>query len=518
VVVPGVTTRTKRDPAPSEGYRFRETSTGRTGKTRKVYCVSNFYQLKPFVVHDNSIVNARRALVERVLNVEGPDGLMPPPRPAAGAMAKLSSFRNLLGRYTGVIPRMPRQQFVDRYTGRRRTIYEKAMNEVEKYGLRPKDAMLSSFVKCEKVPLKTSDPVPRLIQPRGPNYNLEVGRHISHMEKPLYRAIGTIYGHPTVMKGHNAHGTAILLREKWDSYKDPVAVGLDAKRFDQHQSAEMLRWEHSVYLNASGPGDRKELKKLLEHQVRNRGVIRCPDGVIHYEVDGCRMSGDMNTAMGNCLVMCAVLHAFKEKTGLNFSLANNGDDCVIFLERRHLRDLNSLPNHFLEFGLQVEIEEPVDVFEKVVFCQTQPVYDGERWIMVRQPSVSMAKDAYCTLPMESPKVANGWMTAVGKCGMSMTGGIPVVQEYYAAYLRAGKGVEIGHTLHHESGFFHLGKGMDRHYRIPCSEARLSYWLAFGTTPTQQVLLEQTLATCEMSTTIVPPGKATPTFHKYHLDA
>jgi hypothetical protein len=52
----------------------------------------------------------------------------------------------------------------------------------------------------------------------------------------------------------------------------------------------------------------KELAELLKWQLQNKGFARTIDGLIKYSVEGCRMSGDMNTALGNCTIMCALVY------------------------------------------------------------------------------------------------------------------------------------------------------------------------------------------------------------------
>jgi hypothetical protein len=51
-------------------------------------------------------------------------------------------------------------------------------------------------------------------------------------------------------------------------------------------------------------------------------------------------------------------------------LANNGDDCVIIIEKRHLKKLDDLPSWFLTMGFRMEVEKPVYEFEQIEFCQT----------------------------------------------------------------------------------------------------------------------------------------------------
>jgi hypothetical protein len=314
------------------------------------------------------------------------------------------------------------------------------------------------------------------------------------LEHAIYKAIEEVFGGPTVMKGYSAEGVASAMRAMWDQFSDPVAVGLDASRFDQHVRAEMLEWEHSVYTQCFSGPDRKRLRWLLKGQIHNKCFLQADDGRLKYRVHGSRMSGDMNTALGNCLIMCALVHRLGEERGVKLRLANNGDDCVVYMERRDLRAFTTgLRDWFLTYGFNMKVEAPVHVFERVEFCQAHPVYDGAGWVMVRNPHVSMSKDAVCVVrDYGHGPAAEKWLHAVGECGLSMTGGVPVVQEYYQTFLRNGRAGLGANTVVTETGFAMLARGLHRQYREPSDEARVSFWLAFDISPTQQRAYETML--------------------------
>ena len=74
------------------------------------------------------------------------------------------------------------------YVGRKRGIYERAYTSLMVRAIGVRDAWVNTFVKAEKVNFdKKTDPAPRVIQPRSPRYNLEVGRYLKLYEKELFR-------------------------------------------------------------------------------------------------------------------------------------------------------------------------------------------------------------------------------------------------------------------------------------------------------------------------------------------
>lgn len=458
-----------------------------------------------FGVHNNSLNNGARALVERVFRSPDAQGaLQPPPPCTAQPLITLEGFTRSLIRHIGVHRPITREQFVGMYVGRRRSVYERAVKSLEERELDARDfGVEKAFVKAEKINFSAKpDPAPRVIQPRNPRYNVEVGRFLKSLEHTTYSAIAKVYGGPTVMKGLSAEGVAQAMADMWAEFPEPVAIGLDASRFDQHVRAEMLKWEHTVYTRCYTKADRDRLRWLLSGQIYNSGYMQCDDGRLYYEVDGSRMSGDMNTALGNCLIMCALIWTFAKERGVRVRLANNGDDCVIICSRRdEVRVTQGIAEWFLTYGFKMKVEAPVYKFEHIEFCQAHPVTDGTTWVMVRNPFTTLSKDALCVnRDFAHGPAAQKWLYAVGECGLSMVGGIPVVQEQYCAFLRMGSPGLGANSVITETGMAFMARGMHRRKSEPTVEARVSFWEAFGVSPTQQVNYEALLREVSFSTT------------------
>jgi len=440
-----------------------------------------------------------RGVLTRVFYVKGE----PTPKPAKGVYVRRLSYFGigLMKQFSTTTP-VSRQSFVDFYKGRKRTIYQNAVDSLATSVIVPRDAHIKAFVKAEFINSDDKpDPDPRIISPRDPRYNVEVGRYLRPIEHRIYGAIAKIFGGVTVLKGFNAQQTGKIFHDKWNSFDDPVAVGLDASRFNQHVSVEALRWEHSIYNGIYRHNS--ELKKLLSWQLTNHVTGYCRDGKLKYKVEGCRMSGDMNTAMGNCLIMCALVHCYAIERGVNISLANNGDDCVVIMERKELvKFTNNLDEWFLEMGFNMKVEKPVFHLEQIEFCQTHPVKVDGQYIMVRNFPKAIAKDCLSLKQLESPRTCKLWMDAVGQGGLSLCGGIPVYQEFYSSYIRAASGIVDTRRSRRSAarrkrtpdveltgGLAWLSKGMTRRYSPVSEETRYSFYLAFGTTPEQQMALE-----------------------------
>ncbi len=455
-----------------------------------------------FRVHNNSLVNVRRALCERVFHVEVEGELEPPPRPLVDFSEVLKGFSD---RYKTVAPsgrRVSYEEFVDLCIPCKRRVYKTAVEDLYRRPIEKSDSFIKAFVKAEKVNVsKKPDPAPRIIQPRSPRYNVEVGRFLKPLEHNIYEALGEMWGSPTVMKGYNARDTAALFREDWDSFNDPVAIGLDASRFDQHVSIPALKFEHRMYQLSFHGEERRALGELLRWQLRNNGVAYAQDGKIKYKTEGCRMSGDMNTALGNCLLMCAMLWQYCHDKGINARLKNNGDDCVITIERSDLNLFSTgLETWFLKMGFTMKVEPAVDIFEEIEFCQTHPVFNGVDWIMCRNPFVCSSKDLCWIEGQPTPVNIRRWMDAVGRCGASLSSGLPVLQEFYQALIRNGLACrrEVRDT-----GFAFMSRGLTAEVRPVSDAARISFYKAFSISGALQRSLEEAYSGWCMHNGIMP---------------
>jgi len=347
--------------------------------------------------------------------------------------------------------------------------------------------MLKTFVKAEKLNFTLKfDPAPRVIQPRDPRFNVEVGRFLRPLEHKLYDAIDNIFGSPTIMSSYNAFTQAKILKEKWDKFSDPVCVGMDASRFDQHVSKQALEFEHSVYNRIFHDA---ELRRLLRMQLVNRGMARASDGYFTYVVHGSRMSGDMNTSMGNKLLMCLMSHSYLTSLGIPFEYANNGDDCLIFTETKYLKRLATLYKYFERFGFDIKTEDPVYEFEQVEFCQTKPVCVNNVWRMIRNVKTCLTKDVTCVNLGHDVEMYRILLNNIGDCGLAVASDVPVLGSFYRMLKRFGK---VGSVVHQDifGYYFVSSKGASCDHDYPDAHGRYSFWLSSGISPDAQIAIEQ----------------------------
>lgn len=461
---------------------------GRDGRKcrREVRYLAGFGSGVSFGVHSDCLKNLVRGITERVLYVRRGEGLGKPPRPIRGVWSRLSGVRQHLLRKMRSTPVVDRDLYPLLYNGRKRTVYEKAVDSLKVRGLTVRDAYVSVFIKAEKVNFTAKvDPAPRVIQPRSPRYNVEVGRYLKLFEKELVRGFARVYRYDVILKGMNADQVGHALASNWEQFQQPVAVGLDASRFDQHVSREALEWEHSVYNSVFNSS---ELRGLLRWQLKNRGIGRVQGHRVDYTVEGCRMSGDINTGMGNCLIMSSIVLAYFDHVGINARLSNNGDDCVVMCESRDLPKLAGLDRWFLDFGFTLTRETPCYSLEEVEFCQFHPVQLSTGWRMVRNPFVAMSKDCVSLVGWSTAREVRAWAHAVGTCGLSLCGGVPVWEAWYRRLVRLGEQASAGLVERvNDCGAAYWANGCQP--GVVDDIARYSFWKAFGILPDHQVALE-----------------------------
>lgn len=462
---------------------------GLAAKTREFVVVGGLGPDCNLGVYNNDVGGVERALLERYYFCRSGGQFRPalPVFPQAYQTASLQAFRQQFSDNMSKVPLLTRSQVVETYQGRKRRVYQEAYRSLQEDPLGTHDSKLRSFVKFEKQDVGKA---PRIINPRSPRFNLVLGTYLKRAEHKCFRAINKVFGRrtfATVIKGLNADDSAAVLRAKWGVFENPVAVGADAEKFDMHVSQEALKYEHSFYEDMF-PGDCR-LKWLLKQQLVNRGKAVVADGTVEFEIKGTRSSGDLNTSLGNCIIMCALMWAYAREKGIDVELANNGDDCVIFMEQRDLeRFREGFSEWFKAKGFAMVTEEPVTEFEQIEFCQTRPVELSTGWRMVRNWKAVVEKDPMCLIPVPNTNVYRKWLDAVGTCGGVLAQGVPVLSAFYATMKRAGLPCgKLINEVYKNRSQLQLGVG------VAAAEidarSRVSFYYAFGITPDEQLQIE-----------------------------
>ncbi|UIN24849.1 RNA dependent RNA polymerase [Wheat umbra-like virus] len=441
---------------------------------RRTVNFSNLMANDIYKVHANSKDNLLRGFCTRVWRYKGAD-------PIPCLRSRLPRFERAFRGFP--VRPVSYDSVVENALPRRRKLLQTAVESLKTKPLQLADSHVNTFIKAEKFCWSAKpDADPRLIQPRGNRFLVSHGRYIKAIEPMVYKALGRLTGLPMVAKGFNARETAEILRKKWDRFRDPVCISLDASRFDQHVSVDMLKFTHRIYRRFNRD---PEFKMMCDWQLHNTGFASCPEGSFKYKIAGRRMSGDMDTSLGNCVIMCGLTY---ELFGPGVEIFNNGDDCLVIGERHELVDAPTVREHYKQYGFHVVEEDRVDVFERILFCQTQPIW-AEGWVMCRHPRM-MAKD----LTYIGPHTADrAWLDAIGQCGIALADGVPIMSRFYHNLIDTShRKANITNSMLYSCGLTNLAKRME-YKGLPISDrSRYSFYLGFGVEPDVQVAIEASM--------------------------
>lgn len=451
-------------------------------------------------VYDSSVHLATQAIVERLLHVQRKDGhweLIPKIVPKTFSPLLHEFKLRLLKRLQPVRP-LTDDQFVGSYVGKRRIRYEEAVKSLEENPISAADFKITGFIKGE-VYVSTAKkpwPCPRLISPRSPRANVVLGKFLKPAEKPIFLAIARSFGSTTVLKGYNSIERATILYKKFNKLIDPVVVMRDFTRLDAHVHEEALAWSHGIY-NQCFAHDRT-LRKWLRKTLVNHIRVNCPDGVVKVTVEGKRMSGDMDTSLGNCLLVCGLAWSHARQVGVKLDLGNDGDDCADFIERRDLEKYTSgMEKWYADAGFTLKLEGTTSTFEQIDFCKCRPVFDGVGYRMVRTFPQCIEKDLMSVLPINGVKAMRRRFADIGNCGRALSVGIPVLSVFYETVLGwscGSDGFNSDPTL--DTGMQYLARGLSFEARQVTERSRYSFYLAFGVTPAEQIELEEFYRGCQ----------------------
>lgn len=454
-------------------------------------------------MHSACVCNEIVSAVNRVLGVV--------PLPTRAGIAELRREARKMAAPYGHLDMWTNEQVLESFTGARHRRYEEAYNSLLVSPLCSSDARIQSFVKAEKFdPMAKINPDPRMIQARSPRYNFVLCKYLRPVEHIIYNLCDR-HGVRAVAKGMNQRQRAATLVHKFSMFNNPVCFSIDCSRWDKHVSPEVLGVEHAFYkmLLPQHP----EFDRLLSWQARNRCRTK---GGVKYEVEGGRMSGDINTALGNCLLMVIMARAAMRSMRIkHYQLLDDGDDCLVLVEEEDFVTVSEqLQQKFLEYGQELKIENVAREIYDVIFCQSKIVFDGHDYLFVRDWRKVLSHACCGTKHWNEPPLVRPMMGLVGSCELALCKGIPILQAFAEALIRNSMG-KIASMLNLETGLAYRVKaeyGADVDIKKEATsveitdEARNSFEKSFGVPDWEQRAIEEILSRWTISsveTTTVP---------------
>lgn len=390
---------------------------------------------QPTFHHDCSH-NQVRAVLGRVIGVV--------PKPSLPGIARLKESAAWVVSQIPFCPAQDVHEMPLRYAGAKRARYQEAVERFLKFGISTFDACCTMFVKPERMDGHAKeDPDPRAIQFRSAKYCVALAQFLQPIEHWIYGMAGFSAGVPTsrnIAKGLNQTQRAELLHSKMSHFRSPVVISLDASRFDKHVNIALLKIEHSIY---TGVNPHFLFRKLLTMQLISK--VKSKWG-LRYTVEGRRMSGDMNTALGNCLLMLIMVRSYMRHLQIpTWDCLDDGDDCLLIVEEEALDTiLSTVVPHFLDYGMVMKVEHVACSLHSVVFCQSSVVEWSEaRFKFVRDYRAVISKSMCGIRHWTDPKYRLKVLRAIGLCELVLNLGVPVLQAFAASLLRnVGKPTDL----------------------------------------------------------------------------
>lgn len=233
----------------------------------------------------------------------------------------------------------------------RKEEYRKALAEVNQYGLTDKNTLVKVFMKNETYEDDGTDSLeykyPRGIYARVDEFKMFCGAAFQCVSE-------VVFSHRDFIKKTDVRDRPKLiaskLREDWYTYET------DFSSMEGSISRKMFRIEFMFY------------RHILPNYTRWGDIWNVLAGVNNIRgkdflcrIRACRMSGEMNTSVGNGLINWSVLRFVAWESGADIRLFVEGDDGIFTTSRRVLEPV------FSELGFKVKLIEVRD-FRHASFC------------------------------------------------------------------------------------------------------------------------------------------------------
>jgi len=318
-------------------------------------------EVKHHGLHPHTVAEELKTLANRHLMET------PPPRLKSKAWRKLKLCMQAIAHEVGPCNITPIRVIVKGKASRARGRYISGYYDYRENGLQWYHSRVTAMQKLELHDVtKLASKEDRAIQYRSVAFNAALARYLWDFEQKLFH--GTTYnGLPWCAKGFDKGQRAILLLRMADKYKNPIFVLADHHRFDAHVNEELLKLGHKGYMTAHP--NRYTLKQLLKCQCHNVGRSK---GGICYFCRGKRMSGDVDTALGNTYINYGMLRTWLEENGIDGNILLDGDDSIVVMEDTEANKVSGLAKYMLNFGMVTEVEVTDDI-SKAEFCQSRVV-------------------------------------------------------------------------------------------------------------------------------------------------
>lgn len=380
---------------------------------------------------------------------------------------------------------MKRWKVVRSYHGQWRAKYAQAHLDRQENGLQHKHRTVRFFNKAD-LEMSKPEKAPRAIQYRHPVFGLEQARYTKPIEQWFYKLTDN-FGTKIVGKS-DPFTIAKTLRDKSSHFHDPVYLLLDASKFDSCVDVKWIKLCTDFYCALFPQRETRRIRWLWSRTLINDGKARSG---VKYRTWGTRMSGDMDTGLGNSIIMWAMLTTYLQQSGITkHSILVNGDDSVVVIERSqlpHSRDLSL----FQQYGFNMKYEVAL-TFSELEFCQSRPVLTDYGWTMARNPIRVMGRTSWSVNKYGKTKM-RAFVHTLGKCERAASWGVPIASALATKMIQATPGAAM----------LRLSPWLEDHYNRMhkwwklgepkiSMETRNNFADAWGISPADQIAIEESI--------------------------
>lgn len=382
--------------------------------------------------------------------------------------------------------------------------YKRARESFAVEPLSSKDSHIKMFIKKDKWTLADGQGVksPRAIQYRGPRFNIVACQYFGPIEETLMQnerdekyKPGTRF---RTTKGLTSYEKGRLISSVWDSFKCPAAIHLDHSKFDAHETEFAIRMEHEIYRMIYTKDGRRKLGWIRKSQISNRG--RGSFGT-KYKMKGRRVSGDVNTSLGNSIVNWLAMDSVVPE---GVVIIVEGDDTILIGERYIIDALyKTLYHDLLEAGFEVE--------HHIAYCLEDIEYCSARMIemmpgiytLMRKPHQAIPKDCY-TINVIPPQKVPERKRAMALSAMYSYAGHPIMYEWarcMMSWSESGCLTRFAFDDEHIKQKVALSRDVDL-FEVP-DLARDSFYVLSDIPPSRQIEMERQLRALRGPHSVMP---------------
>lgn len=396
-------------------------------------------------------------------------------------------FKDLLHKNSVELLPWKRHAVVNSYAGSYKRKYMEAHKTYHRVGLQNYMARVNMFCKDDSY----TDPpekAPRAIQYRHPTFMLEMGRFTKAVEVWFYHLRDE---YDTLIVGKTdpyTIGSELVKKSKF--FDNPVYLMLDASKFDTCVDVKWLKLVVRCYKLLFPTRFHRTIDWLWKQTYINKGRTKAG---LRYKTRGTRMSGDMDTGLGNSMIMYLMLTQYLKTAGVKGSIMVNGDDSLVVVSRVNLSKLMDI-KIFKTFGFSMKFDVAYDI-QEAEFCQSRLVWTDYGPAMSLNPLRAINRLAWTT-EKYSARHARQYVNTVALCNRAAHWGMPILYPLAEALKRLVKSEKeiLMRTYDHE-----WRQMLQRWWRLKdlatiSLDTRLSFERAWGISVYHQEQMECNLRT------------------------